>query len=66
VKFQVRCAASREALGSAAWGQWIEKSGSEIASGNNNGAKWVQYRARLTTPNGGATPYLSSVTITFK
>lgn len=66
VKFQVRTAKTPEALASAAWSEWIDKSGSEIAGANADGQRWIQYRARLTTPNGGATPYLSSVTITFR
>ena len=65
VKFQVRCAETGEALASAAWSDWIDKSGSAVA-GVNGGGRFIQYRARLITPNGGATPYLTSVTITFK
>jgi hypothetical protein len=64
VKFQVRLAETRDGLASAAWSDWFDKSGATIdrpATG-----KWMQYRARLTTPNGAATPYLTSVTITFK
>jgi hypothetical protein len=64
VSFQVRSAATRDALASAAWSEWIEASGSKID--NNGGGMWIQDRARLTSPNGGATPYLTSVTITFK
>ena len=63
VKFQVRCADAREGLDAAKWSDWIESSGSKI---DGMRGRWVQYRARLITPNGGATPYLTSVTISFK
>jgi hypothetical protein len=63
VKFQVRSADAREGLEAAKWGNWIESSGSKI---DGIRGRWIQYRARLITPNGGATPYLESVTISFK
>jgi hypothetical protein len=57
------------ALGSAQWtgpkgpDDWFTASDSKI---ENVTGKWIQYRARLITPNGGATPYLTSITIAFK
>jgi hypothetical protein len=68
VKFQVRVADSRDALETAKWigasnsDDWFTTSGSTI--GNTKG-EWIQYRARLVTPNGGGTPYLTSVSIEF-
>ena len=69
VKFQLRTADTREALASAPWvgpkgkDDWFTASGSKI---DGVGGKWIQYRARLITPNGGATPYLTAVTIAFR
>ncbi len=69
VRFQARAVDRKEALESAAWqgpdgpNSWHTSNGSKIAGLRGN---WVQYRARLMTPNGGATPYLTSVTVTFK
>lgn len=69
VKFQIRTAASEEGLELSEWqgpdglDSWFEKNGSKIKDLNG---KWIQYRARLITPNGGATPYLTSVKIGFE
>lgn len=69
VKFQIRVADKETGLASADWygqhgkGSWYTKSGSKIKGLKG---KWIQYRARLITPNGGATPYLTAVTIKFK
>jgi hypothetical protein len=69
VKFQIRTADSEDGLESAKWvgikgsNSWFVKSGSKIKSNDGN---WIQYRARLTTPDGGATPYLTRVAILFK
>jgi hypothetical protein len=69
VKFQVRLADSRDALEKAKWigasnsDEWFTTSGSTISSTRG---EWIQYRARLVTPNGGGTPYLTSVSIEFK
>ncbi len=66
VQFQVRSAASERKLGSARWmgpdgaDFWFTKSKSKIRDVNG---RWIQYRTRLITPNGGATPVLTSVTI---
>jgi hypothetical protein len=69
VRFQLRTASTKEGLGSAEWhgpegpGSWHTSSGSRVEGLKG---KWIQYRARLITPNGGATPYLTSVTVTFR
>ena len=69
VKFQVRAADTAESIGAAVWtgpkgkDDWFTASGSAFEGVTG---KWIQYRARLITPNGGATPYLMSVTIAFK
>jgi hypothetical protein len=69
VIFQIRTAKSKEKLDAAKWfgpegkDSWYRESGSNISRMKGN---WIQYRARLTTPNGGPTPYLSSVSISFK
>ncbi len=66
VKFQLRGAATEEGLSSATWrgpagvGDWHTRNGSPISGVNG---PWIQYRARLTTPNGGPTPYLTKVTV---
>src|SRR5581483_7140231 len=59
VKFQLRAASTRQGLETAQWSgpqgpnSWFERSGmpTSLAAG-----PWVQYRARLSTPNGGPTP----------
>jgi hypothetical protein len=69
VRFQLRAADTREALDASPWrgskgeNEWYTTSGSKI---DNVKGKWIQYRARLVTPNGGATPYLTAVTIESK
>lgn len=68
VSFQVRVAQSEETLKEAVWhgprgpGTWYVRSGSAIKALSG---QYIQYRARLSTPNGGPTPYLTSVTIAF-
>jgi len=69
VHFQIRFADDKKLLSEAKWrggngpDTWFEKSDSEI---DNISGKWIQYRARLITANGGATPYLTSVIIRFE
>jgi hypothetical protein len=69
VKFQVRVSVEKSALESAGWigakgkDSWFVQSGSKIKGLQGN---WIQYRARLMTPNGGATPYLTDVMIKFE
>jgi hypothetical protein len=69
VKFQIRLADKKINLDRTPWqgltgeNSWIEENGSEI---ENTHGKWIQYRARLISPNGGATPILTSVSIEFE
>jgi hypothetical protein len=69
VQFQVRTAANQEGLANAAWlgpdgtDGWFTQTSSPIPPTDG---KWIQYRARLTTPNGGPTPYITSVTLKFE
>ncbi len=69
VRFQVRVSESEEGLAKAAWigprgaGTWFGKSGSKIRAPKG---RWIEYRARLESPNAGPTPYLYSVTIAFE
>jgi hypothetical protein len=77
--FQLRAAQTREELGSASWSaagrqeaasvvgprgpkSWYTRTGTEVKGITG---RWVQYRARLITPNGGATPYLTRVSVQF-
>ena len=69
VAFQVRLAEDRDILASSEWqgnqgaGSWFRENGSSLKRFSGS---WIQYRARLTTPNGGPTPYLNSVRIEFQ
>ena len=69
VAFQVRAADDRESLASSRWqgsegaGSWFGRSGSSLKRIRGS---WIQYRVRLTTPNGGPTPYLDAVRIEFE
>ncbi len=69
VMFQVRSAVTREGLENTAWvglnqaEGWITQSSTELTGINGN---WIQYRARLTTPNAGPTPYLEEVMLSFE
>ena len=69
VKFQVRVAHEKSDLEQAEWfgakgkDSWFFKSASKIKGLKGS---WIQYRARLVTPNGGATPYLSKVMAKFE
>jgi hypothetical protein len=66
VRFQVRAARTDGDLASSMWcgpqGQdtWYTEPG-PLTDGIDG--PWIQYRARLITPNGAATPYLTRVTI---
>jgi len=68
VHFQLRAAQTREELESASWvgprgpNSWYTHSGARVRGIRG---RWVQYRARLITPNGGATPYLTRVSVQF-
>jgi len=69
IKFQVRSAKDDSGLADASWigpdgaDSWFSKSGSMV---KGVVGKAVQYRARLTTPNGAGTPYLTSVSVSYK
>ena len=69
VAFQVRSAATSAGLDGAEWegpagpNSWFEIPGPIVNSGSGF---WFQYRARLSTPNGGASPVLTEVAIEFR
>lgn len=69
VRFQLRTSDDESDLSQSEWvgpngkDSWFIESGSEIQGMNG---RLIQYRARLITPNGAATPYLTSVTISFE
>ncbi|HWP40102.1 MAG TPA: VCBS repeat-containing protein [Tepidisphaeraceae bacterium] len=69
VAFQIRLADSQDALNQAQWtgpegpGSWYTSSGAQIARDPRQSGAWIQYRARLSSSNGGPTPDLQSVTI---
>ncbi len=70
VSFQIRTASEAKALEKAAWigpagsQSWFTEPGS-VGPIENPGS-WIQYRARLATPNGGASPILTRVELTFE
>jgi hypothetical protein len=70
VQFQVRYASDAEALKSAKWqgpkdeNSWYQEIDAALSAPSD--AHCMQYRARLTTPNGGPTAYLESVTVQFE
>ena len=69
VHFQVRTAENESDILNAEWqgpsgtDTWFTESGTNL---KNLKGKFIQYRARLITPNGAATPYLTGVKIKFK
>ena len=68
VHFQVRTSDSKDGIKTAEWegpngkDTWYTASGTAV---KNLGGKYIQYRARLITPNDAATPYLTEVAINF-
>lgn len=68
ISFQIRAADDKALLEKSDWigadgkDSWFKKSSGSI---KNVEGKFIQYRARLITPNGAATPYLTSVEISF-
>ena len=70
IALQIRTAGSRDSLREAAWrgasgsGSWILEPGP--VSGSESSDSWLQYRARLATPNGGASPVLTRVEVRFR
>jgi len=67
IKFQVRFGSSRQELLKATWvGPKSGKSFfTESASELPQGARWFQYKATLTSPNGATLPILKSVVIQY-
>lgn len=71
VRFQVRSAGSKEALAKSQWrgpdgaGGYWGKPGERLR-GQPQAGPWFQYRAFLTTPDGGNTPRLSKISVIFK
>ena len=67
VQFQVRSASSKAAVESSPWrgpegpGSYFRESGTALRL--PPGEAWLQYRAFLTTPDGGSTPVLQEVAI---
>jgi hypothetical protein len=72
VSLQVRYAPDAETIKTRNWqgpkgeNSWYQDAGRDSALAPPDDARFMQYRARLTTPNGGPTPYLQSVTVEFK
>ena len=70
IALQIRTAKDREALEKASWtgpsgpDSWFLEPGP--ISGSASSASWLQYRARLATPNGGASPLLTRVEVRFQ
>ena len=70
VRFQLRVAASPEALAQAAW-QGPAGEGTSFAEpcdieSRDLSGEWVQYRAVLDTKNGAQSPILSDVRVHFR
>jgi hypothetical protein len=67
VEFQIRSAKSKELLNKAVWGGPGNQSGRIKAAPFElaipSGDSWLQYRAILSTPDGGSTPVLKRVEI---
>ena len=69
VNFQVRVAEPEREITNAQWKgpggleSWYTKPGSEMVGLQG---RFIQYRARLLSPNDAATPYLTAVEIAFK
>jgi hypothetical protein len=66
VEIQLRSGSTSAELLAAQWhgpsgpGSWYGRSGAAVTGVRG---RWLQYRARLSTPNGGPTPYLYEVSI---
>lgn len=69
IHFQIRMADDENQLDSNQWqgpdgnDSWFLENSSPLPELKGH---WVQYRARLVSPNGAASPYLNSVTIDFE
>ena len=70
IALQIRTAEDKDSLPDAPWtgtsgpGSWFLEPGP--ISGSASSASWLQYRARLATPNGGASPVLTRVEVRFQ
>ncbi len=70
IALQIRMAAEAAALESTAWlgpsgpHSWFTEPGPVPSASKSNA--WFQYRARLATPNGGASPVLTQVEVDFQ
>lgn len=68
VHFQIRTSKRKDEIEKAEWfgmdgkNSWFKKPGSEIKNAEGN---FIQYRARLISPNCASTPYLTEVEIYF-
>ena len=71
LKFQIRSAKSSKGLAKAEWtgpdgaGSYYTISGSQWDA-DKTGRHWLQYRAVLTSPDGGNSPVLSEVEFVFR
>jgi hypothetical protein len=69
IQFQIRTADQEDQLETSLWqgpvgnDSWFQESGASLPELTGN---WVQYRARLVSPNGAASPYLDKVSIDFE
>jgi hypothetical protein len=69
IKFQIRVADSRDKIVEAKWqgsdgeDSWFVKNDTDV---NIQTEKFIQYRARLISPNGGSSPVLEKVVVSFK
>ena len=64
LKFELRWAASEEALAAAAWSGMYEQSGAAITPPAESG-QWLQYRASFVSLNGASSAKLEEVRIEF-
>ncbi len=70
ITLQIRIAESKETLKKTPWrgpsapDSWFLEPG-PVSRGGSSGS-WLQYRARLATPNGGASPVLTRVEVRFR
>ena len=70
LRFQVRIAASREALQNTSWSgpegnnTYFETSGADLPL--QEAGRWLQYRTVFQSPDGGSWPILDEVSIVFR
>ncbi|NTW22448.1 hypothetical protein HGA34_02760, partial [Candidatus Falkowbacteria bacterium] len=64
VSFKIRSSNSSSTIGAASWGTATSTSGAPLVSlGAQNGHRFIQYQAMLSTSNSTSTPSLDNVTI---